>query len=98
MTDENIVSKVRFDLWAVLGLLIALGGICVGYLNAEQVKTKEKQQAVIERVTKIETQYCYIIERLDGLKASSERTADKVDALKSEIRGRKISVSDLKWR
>jgi len=73
-------TKVWFNLWAVLGFVLLLGAIGFTYLHAEGSKTKEKQQEVIQRVTKLETQYVFIIERLEGLTRAVEKSTDKLDA------------------
>ena len=97
MTKET-ETTVKFHLWLVLGFLVILGAVCVTFLNAEQDVTKEKQQVIIARVVKLETQYDYIIKGLDALTVVVERNNDKLDAYKNEIRNKKTSVSDLKWK
>lgn len=90
--------KVQFHLWAVLGFLLILGAICVGFLNAKQDKAEEKQQVIVSRVVTLETQYVNIIKGLDMLTATVEKNNDKLDAYKNEVRNKKTNVSDLKWK
>ena len=82
MIREN--SKVRFSLWAVLAFIVLLGAICVNFLNADQVKTKEKQQEIIQRITKLEMQYSFIIEKLGTLTIVIEKATDKLDKHREE--------------
>jgi len=95
---ESEVTGVRFHLWAVLGFLVLLFAICVGFLNAEQRTAAEKQQATTGRVVILETQYSYIIKGLDALTITVKENNDKLDAYKNEVRGKKTNMSDLQWK
>ncbi len=70
--EKDSVTKVRFDLWAVLGFLVLLVGVCVGYLfNAQATNREERQvaiQIVSDRVTRLEANYSFIIEGITDLK------------------------------
>ena len=72
-------TMVKFSLWPVLAFLVLLGVAAVGYLNAGQQETKQKQIEVIQRVTRLETQYAAIMDSLDRLNRSAERMVDKLD-------------------
>ena len=72
-------SMVHFGLWPVLAFLVILGAACVGFLNAAQYETRQKQIEVIQRVTKIETQYIAIMAILERIERTSEKVADKLD-------------------
>jgi hypothetical protein len=80
-------TKVRFDLWLVLGFIILLGGVVSGFLyDALATGKKERlasQQHLTERLVKLETNYIYIMSGLDKL----ERGNDKlIDALSTHER------------
>jgi peptidoglycan hydrolase CwlO-like protein len=90
--------KVQFHLWAVLGFLVLLGAICVGFLNAEQKAASEKQQAIAERVITLETQYCNIIKGIDKLTLTVEKTSDKLDDYRAAVKNKKTNMSDLQWK
>jgi len=77
---ENGITKVRFDLWAVLGFLILLVGIGMGYLFNAQAENREERlkqvQGVSDRVTRLEMQYSYITEGIGDLKKNQKEIAD----------------------
>lgn len=73
---ENGVTKIRVEIWAVLGFLVLLGAISVGFLNAEQKETKFKQQEVISRVVVLETNQQYIVEGIRALKEGQKEVFD----------------------
>ena len=72
-------STVKFNLWAVLAFLFIAGVSSFTFLYAEGKETKVKQQEVIQRVMKLETQYEYIIKGLDKLTVTMEKAADKLE-------------------
>lgn len=84
---ENGLTKVRFDLWAVLGFLIIIVATGFGYLftaQAENAKERQKEnQAVCDRVTKLETQYYFITE---GIKELREGQKDLVATIKRKAK------------
>jgi hypothetical protein len=88
-------TRVRFDLWAVLGFLVFLFSICFGYLfNAQAVSKDERiksDQAQVERIVRLETQYESII-------AGQGRIEKKLDDYTKEAKIKKTNISDLKWR
>ena len=90
--------KVQFHLWAVLGFLVLLGAICVGFLNTEQKEANQKQQETISRVITLEAQYCSIIKGLDKLTLTVEKTSDKLDDYRNTVNNRKTKMSDLQWK
>ncbi len=71
---------VKFSLWYVLGAIICAGAIVASYLSAGQTEVRTKQQEVIQRVTKLEAQYCSIQENLHRLVVANERLLDKLDS------------------
>jgi uncharacterized membrane-anchored protein YhcB (DUF1043 family) len=79
---ENGATRVKFDLWAVLGFLVLLVGICVGYLFVAQAANKEERQGQVQaldkRVTVIEINYEHILKGIDVLQKGQK---DLVDAL-----------------
>ena len=72
-------TQVKFNLWAVLAFLFLAGVSSFTFLYAEGKETKVKQQEVIQRVTKLETQYNYIIEGLRDLKISVDESSRKLE-------------------
>jgi len=85
MPPENTVTKVRFDLWAVL-ILIAL---CIGYLYVGLASTKEivqkDKQEISERVVKLEIKFGYIVTGIENLEKSQK---DIVDMLRKQSKSR----------
>lgn len=71
MTDNNGKTLIRMDLWAVLAFLVLLIGIGMGYLFNAQASNKEERQKVdqiiIERVTKLETKFDYVVSGITEL-------------------------------
>lgn len=72
----NGESKVQFSLWAVLAFIVAIGFITAQFLNAEQKETRAKQREVVERVTKLETQFDYVTKGIDELKRGQREVVD----------------------
>lgn len=76
MTDCNGKTVVRFDLWAVLGFLVLLVGIGMGYLfNAQAGNKAEMQQQVqgiSDRVMKLEAKLDYLVDGIAELKAGQK--------------------------
>jgi exonuclease VII small subunit len=79
-TNGEQTTKVRFSLWGVLAFLVVLSGVCFGYLFTAQATTKDDQnkinQAVNERVIKLEERYMYIcngITRIENGQENLER-------------------------
>ncbi len=79
---ENGITKVRFDLWAVLAFLTLLGGICIGYLfNAQMISRDERKamdQALDIRVSRIEVNYGFIVEGIGELKQGQLKVIDEL--------------------
>lgn len=88
--DSNGVTKVRFDLWAVLGFLVLLFALCFGYLfNAQAINKEERvrmDQALYDRVTKIETQYGYIVQALEKVSVVADEI--RMDQIRRQRRER----------
>ena len=91
-------TKVRFDLWTVLGFLTLLAGICLGYLFMAQGADRTEQQKTQKDVAVLQERYESINQKLDKVITTLEKTADKLDAYKNEVREKKTNVSDLKWK
>ncbi len=87
MTTE---TRVTFNLWAVLAFLFIAGISSFTFLYAEGKETKVKQQEVIQRVTKLEAQYVFIIDRLEKLTITMEKAADKLELHSKEARSAAI--------
>jgi len=72
MPPENTVTKVRFDLWAVL-ILVA---VCIGYLYVGLASTKETmqtdKQAISERVVRVEMNITQIVTGIERLEKSMD--------------------------
>ena len=69
-------TKVRFDLWAVLGFLVLLAAICIGYLFNAQAMDRERNQAVCDRVTLLEANYGHIIAGIAKIERGQEKLAE----------------------
>ncbi len=75
MTTE---THVTFNLWAVLVFLFLAGATSFTFLYAEGKDTQAKQQDIKERVIKLESQYTFIIEKIDKLTVMTEKMAEKL--------------------
>jgi len=75
------IQDVKFNLWLVLAALTMLFVSITGVLYSDQSKTKEKQQEINQRVTKLETQYTFIIRGLDKLTVAVEKSAENLNKL-----------------
>ena len=75
------IQDVKFNLWLVLAALTMLFVGITGVLYSDQSKTKEKQQEINQRVTKLETQYTFIIRGLDKLTVAVEKSAENLNKL-----------------
>ena len=75
------IQDVKFNLWLVLAALTMLFVSITGVLYSDQSKTKEKQQEINQRVTKLETQYTFIIRGLDKLTVVMEKSAENLNKL-----------------
>ena len=75
------IQDVKFNLWLVLAALTMLFVSITGILYSDQSKTKEKQQEINQRVTKLETQYTFIIRGLDKLTVVMEKSAENLNKL-----------------
>ena len=75
------IQDVKFNLWLVLAALTMLFVSITGVLYSDQSKTKEKQQEINQRVTKLETQYTFIIQGLEKLTVVVEKSAENLNKL-----------------
>jgi hypothetical protein len=75
MTAE---TQVKFNLWAVLTFLVVTGCASFTFLYAAGQETKAVQKEVLMRVTKLETQYSFIIEKLGTLTVSIDKASDTI--------------------
>lgn len=79
MIDQNSSTKVRFDLWAVLAFLTLLGGISIGYLFSAQAENLKANQAICDRMTRLEANYQFIIDGIGKLDRGQERMAETLN-------------------
>ena len=79
----NGTTKVRFDLWAVLGVIVAASFYGFLYLNSSLAEGRAARiamdQNLIVRVTTLETQYKYITEGICELKAGQEKLTQAIN-------------------
>ena len=72
----NNLTNVRFSLWSVLGFLVLITGICIGYLFNSQALIRDEsriaRQNISERLIKIETNYAYLVEGINEIKNNQE--------------------------
>ena len=69
---DNSVPKIKMELWAVLAFLVALAGICIGYLFNSQADSKVAHNLLSERVIKVETNYTHIVTGIERLEKSQK--------------------------
>lgn len=72
----NGETTVRFQLWAVLGFLVLLGGIIAGYILTVQAEDRAEQQKTKQEVVVMKEQYRNINEKLDKLVTATEKIND----------------------
>lgn len=75
MTAE---TQVKFNLWSVLTFLFIAGVSSFTFLYAAEQETKAVQKEVLMRVTKLETQYSSIIDKLGVLTVAVDKTTDTI--------------------
>ncbi len=78
--SQNENTKVKFDLWTVLGFLVLLVALCLAYLFTAQGTIQDKAQVVSERVTKLEANYGHIIDGIGELKMAQSKVVDALNA------------------
>ena len=88
-------TKVRFDLWAVLGAICVLGGLLFGYMFDLQGADRKEATKVKDRVIVLEQQYQAINQKLDKLVCTTEKISDafidhrvKTEKTKITLRGK----------
>ena len=59
---------------------------------------RTEQQKTQKDVAVLQERYESINQKLDKVITTLEKTADKLDAYKNEVREKKTNVSDLKWK
>jgi hypothetical protein len=100
--DSAGVTRVRFDLWAVLAFLVLLAGISFGYLFQSQAASRDERikadALMCDRITRLETNYENIIRGIDRLTVTVEKTGDKLEAYRGEVRNKKTKISDLQFK
>jgi hypothetical protein len=83
MAEENGVTRVKFDLWAVLGFLVVLSGLSMGYLFNAQANSKAERiasdQMLDTRMTKLEAHVGFIIEGINDLKRGQKDVERSLD-------------------
>lgn len=67
-----MAENVRFNLWAVVTFLFMIAAGMMGILYAEGRETKAVQTSVLQRVSKIETQFDNITYGINELKAGQK--------------------------
>ena len=65
-------TTVKFKLWAVLGFLVALIGIGLGYLFIAQTSAAVERTDIKERVIRMEVNYQYVVQGIADLKESQK--------------------------
>ena len=65
-------TTVKFKLWAVLGFLVALIGIGLGYLFIAQTSAAVERVDIKERVIRMEVNYQYVVQGIADLKQTQK--------------------------
>jgi len=68
----NEETTIRFKLWAVLGFLVVLVGIGLGYLFIAQTSAAVERTNISERVIRTEMSITYIVEGIADLKQTQK--------------------------
>jgi hypothetical protein len=71
-TNVSEVTKVRFDLWAVLAFLVLGAVLGMGYLFNEQGMARERVQSACDRITVLEQQFYFIKEGIVRLETGQK--------------------------
>jgi len=76
----NGETMVKFKLWPVLGFLVLLVGISMGYLFTALGENRDEsrlaQQVLDKRVTKVEINYTYIVTGIERLEKNQTAMMD----------------------
>jgi len=76
----NGETTVKFRLWPVLGFLVLLVGIGMGYLFTAQGENRDEsrmaRQVLSERITKIEVNYTFIVTGIERLEKNQSAIMD----------------------
>lgn len=73
-------TKVQFSLWAVLGFLCVIAVILFGDLYGSQRSNQKANQDVCDRVTKLESNYNFIISGIKEIKDGQKEVATALSA------------------
>ena len=68
----NEETTIKFKLWAVLGFLVVLVGIGLGYLFIAQTSAAVERTDIKERVIRMEVNYTYVVQGIAELKESQK--------------------------
>ena len=104
--DSQGVTRVRFDLWAVLAFLVLLAGLSFGYLfNAQITAAKDVQvqqkdylfnhQLLAQRITVLEMNYGFISTGIADMKIAQK---DMMSALVEHMKNTTIERNRIRAR
>lgn len=79
---NNNETKVRFNLWAVLGFLVLLGALGFGYLFSAQSEDRVQTGVMADRVTRLEANYIHIGSGINDIKTTLEKVQEELVALR----------------
>ncbi len=97
MTEKRAgteTTKVRFDLWAVLLIIVLFGG----YLFDAQGKDRANQNNTQKDVAVLQEQYKNIDKKLDTLISTLRNTTERIGEYRNEVKAKKTKISDLQWK
>ena len=90
MPDNSSKTLIRMDLWGVLGFLVLLVGIGMGWLFNAQADNREERLKAVQvldvRVTIIETNYRHILQGVADLKYGQDQLTKSQKELADEVR------------
>jgi hypothetical protein len=96
-------TKVRFELWAVLGFLTFVVALCLGYLfntlaEGRSARILADQQMDI-RVTRLETKFDHISIGIDELKKGQDKVVDAlIEHERSTREMKEIAAKVKRWQ
>jgi len=76
-------TTIKFKLWAVLGFLIVLVGIGLGYLFIAQTSAAVERTDIKERVIRMEVNYQYVVQGISDLKQAQK---EMIEVLRKQQR------------
>lgn len=80
MPNGDTVTKVRFDLWVVLGALVFMGVSSFTFLFAEARGTQKIQAEIVIRVSLLEAQTRAILDGINELKTGQIKVTEALNA------------------